>query len=52
MDEKMIVYVKDFGKGVVKNIIKPYYFIKFEDGINRIVHEEKVMVENGENNNG
>ena len=52
MNEKMIVYVKEYGTGVVKNIIKPYYFIKFEDGINRIVHEEKVMVEMEENNNG
>ena len=40
--EPTIVTVDEFGTGFVKNIISPYYFIEFEDGIKRVVHKDKV----------
>lgn len=47
--EPTIVTVDEFGTGFVKNIISPYYFIEFEDGIKRVVHKDKVKNKKGEN---
>ena len=41
--EPMVVTVNEFGTGFVRNIIHPYYFIEFENGIKRVVHEDKVV---------
>lgn len=44
----MRVYVEEYGYGTVNQFIKPYYFIHFEDGINRIVHQDKVEEKEGD----
>lgn len=41
---EMRVYVKEYGYGTVNQVIQPYYFIKFDDGINRIVHEKDISI--------
>ena len=42
---ELVVMTDEFGKGTVKNIIEPYYFVEFEDGIKRVVHRDKIKGE-------
>lgn len=42
---ELIIMTDEFGKGTVKNIIEPYYFVEFEDGIKRVVHRDKIKGE-------
>ena len=44
------VFVKEYGKGELKQFIKPYCFIEFEDGIKRVIHEDRVEDINDKNN--